>query len=568
MHAIPPLLADLAVVLGTAAVVSAVFHRLKIPPILGYVIAGLLVGPHVPVPLVANQANVQTLSDLGVILLMFTIGLEFNARKLLRAGPRSLLVVAVQGGAAFWMSFMLARAFGWSESVSVFMGAAFCVSSTMIASRLMESVKPEASVRDSVFSVLVIQDLLAILLLTGLGTASAAGGAGGHGGVAQLVWSLLRLLGFASALVVLGLLLVPRFVRWVADRQASEALLVLSVGLCFSLAYLAARVGYSPALGAFLGGMLISESGRSERVERLVHPLRDLFSAVFFVSVGMLMDPRPLPHLVLPVLAFATMVLVATPLGVALASVLGGRTLRTGFQAGFVLAQIGEFSFIMLGLGLSTGAASSESFTTAVAASVLTLAAASYLNPHAVRISNEIDARLPGPVRLHLDAYRHWLEGLDFQRTRTILPAHVRKPLFTLILETTLLVGVLATAFRLLESGSLWLEGREHWPHAAAVLLSWLSVCIIAGLLAWIILRGSRRIAERWMSLVAPDSGRSLESARQVAQRRMFQSAILLALGLPALAALQPFVPPGRSWMVPLAALGIALAWKFRRRRA
>jgi len=568
MHEAPPLLSDLAVVLGTAAIVSAVFQRLKIPPILGYVIAGLLVGPHVPVPLVANQANVQTLSELGVILLMFSIGLEFNARKLLRAGPRSLLVVAIQGGAAFWIAFLLGRAFGWSHTTSVFTGAAFCVSSTMIASRLLSHANAEPAVRESVFSVLVIQDLVAILLLTGLGTASGAGGVGAQAGWMHLGLTLLRLLLFASILLGLGLLLLPRFVRWVADRQTAEALLVLSVGLCFSLAVLAAKVGYSPALGAFLGGMLISESGRSERVERLVHPLRDLFSAVFFVSVGMLMDPGPLPHLVLPILAFTTMVLLLTPISVALASVLGGRSLQTGFQTGLVLAQIGEFSFIILGLGMSSGAAHSESFTTAVATSVLTIVGVSYLNPLSVKLWTAIDARIPSALRVKLHVYQNWMEHLDFRRTKTVLPAHIRKPLFLLIVETGLLVGVLALSFRLLEHWSLWLEAREHWRHTTTIGLSWLMVISISGVLAWVILRSSRKIAQRWMSLMNSESGRVMESTLQRSQRRMFQSAILLALGLPALAVLQPFVREGQTWLIFPASVAILLMWKVKHRGA
>ena len=555
MHGPPPLLTDLAVVLGTAAIVSALFHRLRIPTILGYVIAGLVVGPHVPVPLVANLENVQTLSELGVILLMFTIGLEFNARKLLRAGPRSLLVVAIQGAAAFWGAFLVARAFGWGSLACVFTGAALCVSSTMIASRLLEASQPEPAVRESVFSVLVIQDLLAILLLTGLGTASGAGGVQ----ASHLGLTLLRLFLFSGVLLVLGLLLLPRFVRWVADRQTGEALLVLSVGLCFSLAYASAHFGYSPALGAFLGGTLISESGRAERVEKLVHPLRDLFSAIFFVSVGMLMDPGPLPRLLGPILSLSALVLILTPLSVALAAMLGGRSFKVGFRTGILLAQVGEFSFIILGAGLVSGAIGKEVFTTAVAVSVLTLVGASALAPLSDRIATSLEARIPLPIHQRFEAYQAWMNGLDFRRTGTILPPRVRKPLILLILETGFLVAMLATSFRLWERWGLWLELREHWSHAQAATASWAGLITISSALGWIILRGSRRIAQRWMEIVG--------GAPTLSQRRMLQSAILLAVGLPALAALQPFLPGPFGWFLPLTLpaflLGI-FVWKGR----
>lgn len=562
-HAAPPLLADLAIVLGTAAVVAAAFDRLKIPPILGYVLAGLVVGPHVPIPLVANQENVQTLSELGVILLMFTIGLEFNARKLLRAGPRGILVVSVQAGAAFSASFLVARSFGWSDTASLFTGSAMCISSTMIASRLLEAVPAEPGVRDSVFSVLVIQDLLAILLLTGLGTASGAGGVQ----MAHLGQTLFRLFAFAGTLVAVGLLLVPRFVRWVADRQRDEALVVLSVGLCFALAYAAARFGYSPALGAFLGGTLISESGRVDRVQRLVHPLRDLFSAIFFVSVGMLMDPRPLPGLIGPILAFSALLLLFTPFSVAAACLLGGRPFRVGFHTGIVLGQVGEFSFVILGAGLAGGLFGPELFTTVVAVSAVTLAAASYLNPHAERLARLAEARIPPALRLRVEAYLDWLQGLDVRHTRRILPPRARNHLLLALAETGALVALLAAAFRLAETWTFRLEAWERWNHAAALTTLWACILAVGALLVWVIERESLKVARFW--LASPeDAAPGLEpSSSTGSQRRMLQTAVLLGLGLPSVAVLQVFIPAGTGWFllgfVGLLFLGL-LAWKSR----
>ena len=535
-HAVPPLLIDLAVVLGTAAVVSALFHRLRVPPILGYVIAGLLVGPHVPVPLVANQENVQTLSDLGVILLMYTVGLEFNARKLLRAGPRGLLAVAIQGGVVFSLALLAARAFGWGETASVFVGSALCISSTRIAARLIDATRPPAAVRESVLSILVMQDLLAILLLTGLATATGAGGVK----MAELGATLVRLLVFAGALLALGLLLVPRFVRWVADKQGDEALLVLSVGLCFALAYTAARFGYSPALGAFLGGTLVSESGRASRVQGLVLPLRDLFSAVFFVSAGMRVDPGPLPGLVVPILALGLLVLVLTPFLVGAASALGGRPFRSGFHAGLLLGQIGEFSFIILGVGVAAGVIGPEVFAAVAGVSILTLLGASLLARHGEALGERVHQGLPAPLRRRLDAHQLWIAGFDIRRTRGILPPRVRRPLVLLALETAFMVAFLALSYRLSLWISLQLEQREHLEHRLAVATAWVGIVVLAGLLGWIIHRGSRSIAERWMDLAGDRSGLP---GQDPARRRFFQAVVLLALGLPAGAVLQPFLP-------------------------
>lgn len=552
-HGAPPLLTDLAIVLGTAAVVSALFHRLKIPPILGYVIAGLVVGPHVPVPLVANLENVQTLSDLGVILLMFTVGLEFNARKLLRAGPRSLLAVAFQGGIMFIAAFLAARAFGWGQTAAVFTGSALCISSTMIASRLIEATRPPAAVRESVFSVLVMQDLLAILLLAGLATASGAGGVQ----VAQLGATLARLLLFAVVLLALGMLIVPRFVRWVADRQGDEALLVLSVGLCFSLALAAARFGYSPALGAFLGGTLISESGRANRVEVQVFPLRDLFSAVFFVSAGMRVDPGPLPGLIGPILVFSLLLLVLTPVLVGTASALGGRPFPTGFHAGILLGQIGEFSFIILGAGLAAGLIGPEVFATVVGVSALTLVGTSVLGARGERLGELAHQRLPRNLQFRMDAYQNWIASIDIRRTRSMLPVRVRRPLILLILETTFLVVLVAASFRLSDRLSQQLELHRHWSHSAAAAASWAGVVIFLGILCYSIFRGSGRIVECWMEVAGDPSG-EVESHRHRSRRRTFQAAVLLALGLPASAVLQPLLP-GPAGLVVLSLVLLAL---------
>jgi len=534
-HAVPPLLTDLAVVLGTAAVVSALFHRLRVPPVLGYVIAGLLVGPHVPVPLVANQENVQTLSDLGVILLMYTVGLEFNARKLLRAGPRGLLAVSVQGGVMFTLALLAARAFGWGETAAVFVGSSLCISSTMIAARLVESTGPPAAVRESVFSILVMQDLLAILLLTGLATASGAGGVR----MAELGATLLRLLLFAGLLLALGLLLVPRFVRWVADTQGDEALLVLSVGLCFALAYTAARFGYSPALGAFLGGTLVSESGRAARVEGLVLPLRDLFSAVFFVSAGMRIDPGPLPGLVVPVLVLSLLVLGLTPFLVGAASALGGRPFRSGFRTGLLLGQIGEFSFIILGAGLAAGAIGSEVFAAVAGVAVLTLLGASLLARHGETLAEQAYGWIPVPLRNRMDDYQAWIAGFDVRRTRGILPSRIRRPLALLALETACLVAFLALSYQLAVRLGLRLEQHEHLEHRAAMVTAWAGIAALAALLGWVVHQGSRRIAEHWLDTPGGDPA----PRRDVGRRRFFQALVLLALGLPAGAVLQPFLP-------------------------
>jgi CPA2 family monovalent cation:H+ antiporter-2 len=281
---LPRLIVDLATVLGVAALTTLLFRRLKQPVVLGYLLAGLIVGPNVPIPLVAAPENVQTLAELGVILVMFSVGLEFDFRKLAREGLPAVVLGVFQAGVTTWLGFLAGRALGWGIQESTLVGAALAVSSTMIIAKLFQEQGGGDGFRGLVLSVGLLQDLYAILLLAGMDTSSAASGGIG--------WALARVGLFLAGLLALGGLLLPPLLRWAADHGRDETLLVASVGACFTCAVMAAKSGCSPALGAFGAGMLAATSRRGRPIERLVLPLRDMFGAIFFVAVGMLLDPR------------------------------------------------------------------------------------------------------------------------------------------------------------------------------------------------------------------------------------------------------------------------------------
>src|SRR6266403_4014548 len=276
-------LTNLAMVLCVAAVTTVAFQRLKQPVVLGYILAGLLVGPHGPCPLVADSDTIHGLSELGVILLLFTIGLEFTVEKLLLVGASAGIIAVVEISVMILLGDLTGRLFGWSAWESLYAGALIAISSTTIIAKAFNELRIGGRVRELVLAVLIVEDLIAILLLAALTTISVAG----TFSAPQLGVAAARLALFTAIVVGAGLLVIPRLVRALLRLDRPETTTVACVGICFALALLAQRFGYSVALGAFLAGTLVAESGEGARIEHLLQPVRELFAAIFFVSGGM-----------------------------------------------------------------------------------------------------------------------------------------------------------------------------------------------------------------------------------------------------------------------------------------
>jgi len=373
-------LEDLGMVLCVAAVTTVLFQAIKQPVVVGYLIAGMIVGPHVPIPLFADFHRIEVLSELGVILLMFALGLEFSIRKLLRLGPTAGFVTALQVGLMIWIGYMVGNFMGWTHLENIFIGVALSISSTtIVAKAYSEHGEISEHVRDLVFGVLLAEDLTAVMLLAVL-TALASGA----GLSANMMMTTVGKLGlFLVALVGGGLLIVPRAIRLVVRLQRPETTLIASIGICFALSTLAEHAGYSVALGAFLAGSLVAESGDAHSIEHLVAPVRDIFGAVFFVSVGMMIDPALIAQHWVALVVLVLAVIIGELFGVTLASLLSGVGVRTSVQAGMSLTQIGEFSFIIAGLGISTHATRDFLYTLAVAVSAIT----TFTTPFMIRAS-------------------------------------------------------------------------------------------------------------------------------------------------------------------------------------
>ena len=561
MHDMHEFLKSLTVVLAVAAITTVVFQRLRQPVVLGYVIAGLIVGPHVPIPLVADPAIVQTLSELGVILLMFSLGLEFSLPKLVRVAPTAGVTAVIQTSVMAWLGFLTGRLFGWTLLESVFTGAIIAISSTTIIAKVFDEQGVGGRLREFVIGILLIEDLIAIVFMAVL--TAVASGAGLSPGA--LTGTVGRLAMFLVVLLGVGILIIPRFIRFVTRIGRSETILVASVGVCFATAYLAQEAGYSVALGAFLAGSLVAESGHAEAIEHLVRPLRDVFAAIFFVSVGMLIDPGLVAQHWGAVAVLTLVVIVGMIVSVSVGAFLTGAGTRTAIQAGMSMAQIGEFSFIIAGLGLSLGATRPFLYPVAVAVSAITTLTTPWLIRSAAPAAAWIDRKLPRPLQTFAALYGAWLERLQ------AAPAAGRSQgigrlVRLLILDAAVLSALIIGAALQLGAVTRWLQGAFGLePGVARALVVAAAAAVSLPLVVGIgrLSRGlGRALAERALPRVVGKADMDLAPRRTLGVT--LQLGVVLVTGMVVLALTQIFLPGYSGPLVlalVLAGFGVAI-WR------
>ncbi len=552
MHDAHEFLTALTTVLCVAGVMTVLSQRLRQPVVLGYVLAGFVVGPHVPIPLVADRAIVQTLSELGVVLLMFSLGLEFSLQRLLRIGFGVVVTALLQCSVMFSLGFAVSEAFGWSAREGLFTGAMLAISSTTIIAKAFEEERIGGRLKELVIGILIVEDLVAILLIALLPAAALD---------TSLSWSALaastgRLLAILVVTTAVGLAIVPRTMRAILRLGRAETTLIASLGVCFGFASLAHELGYSVALGAFLAGSLIAECGQVERVEELVRPVRDLFAAIFFVSVGILIDPRMVAEHWQAIAALTAAVVLGKVTSVSLGAFLTGNGTRTSVQAGLSLAQIGEFSFIIASLGIAIGAVGEFLYPVAVAVSALTTVLTPRLIRAGPRAAALLDRKLPRRIQTFAALYGSWLEKLGGAARESTLGARLRRLAGLLALDAALLAGcVVAT--------SVWADALAGWLHANVGVGTGIArgLVVAAGFavaapLAFGLVRVARRVGVLLAGVALPDA-RPGQLDLSIAPRRALvvtlQLATVLVVTLPLLALLQPFLPPSAS------ALGLSL---------
>jgi CPA2 family monovalent cation:H+ antiporter-2 len=555
-------LGSLALVLCVAALTTVVFQRLRQPVVLGYVIAGLIIGPHVPVPLVGDPIVVQTLSELGVILLMFSLGLEFSLRKLFTAGAAGLTAV-VQSSIMVWLGFLVGRAFGWTVLESVFTGAVVAISSTTIIAKVFDEERIRGKLRDLVVGVLIVEDLIAVLFMTAL-TAVATGD---ETSPATLWRSTGRLAAFLAALLIVGMLVVPRAFRAIARLGRAETTVVASTGLCFGTALLAQEFGYSIAFGAFLAGALVAESGVERDIEHLIRPIRDMFAAIFFVSVGMLLDPSLVAKHGIAVLVLTAVVILGKTAGVTIGAFLSGQGVRTSVEAGMSLAQIGEFSFIIASLGVALGVTGDFLYPVAVAVSAITTLSTPWLIRGSGGVASLVDRKMPRRLQTFAALYGSWVERLNTAPSAPSTARTVRRLLGWLLLDAALLAAVVIGASSGADDVVAWARRVLDVGDPLARALVVVAAAAVAAPLAIGIVRTARGLGVVLAGVALPETEENRVDLAD-APRRAFivtlQFAVILPIALALLALTQPFLW-GPEGIVVVTALVGALAVLFWR---
>jgi CPA2 family monovalent cation:H+ antiporter-2 len=495
MQPLAPLIKDLAVILGVASLVTLLFQKIRQPVVLGYLLSGIIVGPHVPpYDLVTDVPSLHTLSELGVIFLMFCLGLDFSFHKLKRVGTPAIISGLFEVLAVLLIGIVLGKILGWPIYDCIFLGAALSISSTTIIIKAMEELGlKNKHFAELVFGILIVEDLLAILLLAGLSIV-----VGTHAVLsATLADSAIKLFIVVGSWFLIGYFLIPTLIRKLVDVANQETLTIVSVALCLLLVCIAAYFGYSTALGAFIMGSILAETDLIQFIEQYMRPIRDIFAAVFFISVGMLIDPSIIIHNIWIVLLIAIITIVAKILSTATGALAAGQSLTTAVRSGFSMAQIGEFSFIIAGLGLTLQVTRPALFPIIIAVSAITTFTTPYLIMSSASLSKRLEKNLPTHLKALLNHYTILIHRyLRLKKKRAVYSQYI-----TRLLVNSVMVAII---FSLSEK---WI-----FPAISGWILStyWINTlsCLIALLLAspfiWGMIFAYRAFPHRHYAAIKP----------------------------------------------------------------
>ena len=439
MTHLPQIIQDLALILVVAAFVSLTFKKLRQPVVLGYLIAGMLVGPHQEFfPQVTDLEGINLWAEIGVIFLLFAIGLEFSFRKLMSVGASAGITATFQIVVMVTLGFLTGRAIGWDWMSSLFLGAVISISSTTIVIKTFDELGLKGRrFANLVVGILIFEDLAAVLMMVLLSTLAISRGFQG----VQMFEQMSRLVFFLCLWFMVGVFVLPNVVKRIRHLLNPESMLIVSLGLCFLMVVLATKAGFSSALGAFIMGSLLAETSEGEKIEHVITSVKDLFSAIFFVSVGMLINPQVLMEHWGFVLGLSAVLILGKVFSITFGSMISGQNLKTSLQAGMSLAQIGEFSYIIATLGVTLRVTNEKLYPIAVAVSVLT----TFTSPYMVRYSDQLYKRLervlPSKIRRVMDSYSVFPQASAMTSRREYLKNYCLK----LLLNTVIVVAILLT---------------------------------------------------------------------------------------------------------------------------
>uniref|UniRef100_UPI0040387B77 cation:proton antiporter domain-containing protein n=1 Tax=Segatella hominis TaxID=2518605 RepID=UPI0040387B77 len=484
MADIPFLVKDLALILMVAGIVTIIFKKLKQPLVLGYIVAGFLVSPHMPYTMsVIDETDIKTWADIGVIFTLFSLGLDFSFKKIVKMGVSPIIATIVIVFSMMMLGISIGHGFGWSKMDCIFLGGMLAMSSTTIIYKAFDDMGlRQQKFAGMVMSVLILEDILAIVMMVML--SAIAGGNNPDG--EQMIGSVIKIAFFLVLWFIVGIFAIPLFLRSVRKLINNETLLIVALGLCCGMAVLSTKVGFSSAFGAFVMGSILAETIEAEKIIKLVEPVKNLFGAIFFVSVGMLVDPKILIEYAIPILALVGSILIGQAIFGTFGFMLGGESLKSAMRCGFSMAQIGEFSFIIASLGLSLGVISNYLYPVVVAVSVIT----TFLTPYMIRLATPtyqvMEKHLPKRL---INILNHFAMSHPSTTQQSKWKSLLRQMLINTVAYSILTAAVIALMFTFVLpfTRSLFPGWKLHWY--ANAITGILTLVLIAPFLRAIIMK-------------------------------------------------------------------------------
>ena len=484
MADIPFLVKDLALILMVAGIVTIIFKKLKQPLVLGYIVAGFLVSPHMPYTMsVIDETDIKTWADIGVIFTLFSLGLDFSFKKIVKMGASPIIATVVIVFFMMMLGISIGHGFGWSKMDCIFLGGMLAMSSTTIIYKAFDDMGlRQQKFAGMVMSVLILEDILAIVMMVML--SAIAGGNNPDG--EQMIGSVIKIAFFLVLWFIVGIFAIPLFLRSVRKLINNETLLIVALGLCCGMAVLSTKVGFSSAFGAFVMGSILAETIEAEKIIKLVEPVKNLFGAIFFVSVGMLVDPKILIEYAIPILALVGSILIGQAIFGTFGFMLGGESLKSAMRCGFSMAQIGEFSFIIASLGLSLGVISNYLYPVVVAVSVIT----TFLTPYMIRLATPtyqvMEKHLPKRL---INILNHFAMSHPSTTQQSKWKSLLRQMLINTVAYSILTAAVIALMFTFVLpfTRSLFPGWKLHWY--ANAITGILTLVLIAPFLRAIVMK-------------------------------------------------------------------------------
>ncbi len=470
------LITDLAFILLLGAVVTVVFKAIRQPVVLGYIVAGFLASPHFQyLPSITNEANIEFWAQIGIVVLLFSLGLEFSFKKLVNSGGSAVVTALVIITGMMSVGFGMGRLMGFNSINSLFLGGMLSMSSTTIIIKAFNDMGlKQKKFASLVLAVLIVEDLFAVLMMVLL--SSIAINKSVEGG--ELLYSVGKLVFFLVSWFLVGVYVLPSLLNGIRRYLNSETLLVVSMGFCLGMAVFSVACGFSLALGAFVMGSILAGTSYAERIEHVVAPVKDLFGSVFFISVGMMVQPAILAGYWGPILILSLTVIIGMIVFGTFGMLLTGQTLKVAIQSGFSLTQIGEFAFIIATLGMSLGVLDKTIYPIVVAVSVITTFTTPYFIKMADPVYVMLEHHLPARLNFLIDRYQRQADrssdnGRPWGRV-------IKRHLGSTLLYCIILIGILVISDKLLVQHVENIFGEWSRPVCVIVTLLVMSPFLVA----------------------------------------------------------------------------------------